>query len=319
MKHFRRYRQLIAPLAIATVFAAYFANSHAQTELRASAVPGVTLQNLPASQEAFRINAVQAVNGQMFEGAHASRAAYGEQAADGGRVIRVPRSPETGGKSETVFHLLVSSENKRIDIAIRGTANLDDVLVDLNASAQIDDVLQIPLHSGFRSVAGEVYAALQRLLSDTELTTYSFRLFGHSMGGAVASIVSMYLHQAGGNVETVVTFGAPRFTTNEGARKYQVLNQRTFRVVRCDDVVPFLPPPNFFGWSTGSYEANGNILLLLKPPYFDYSVGLDIERDFVHQLRSELSNAARRSELAFGHRMENYILNRPGFRGGRLV
>jgi hypothetical protein len=131
-------------------------------------------------------------------------------------------------------------------------------------------------------------------------------LYGHSLGGAVAAVVSMYLYQQGSNVDLVVTFGAPRFTTNEGARKYQVLNLRTYRIVRCDDVVPFLPPPNFFGWKTGGYEANGNVLLLLKPPYFDYSMGIDIERDFVYQLRTELTNNQNKEILAFGHRMPNY-------------
>jgi hypothetical protein len=282
--------------------------SHAGAQIagNASTAPGITLQNLPTSQQAFRVRAVRAVDHQIYAGAVASLATYGAEPPVGWRVIRIPRTSPDGGRGESVFHLRVSSPEKIVDVAIRGTANFDDLLVDLNAAAQLDEELQIPLHAGFRSVARDVYGAIQRELSDTEIKTYGFRLFGHSLGGAAASIVSMYLHQAGLNVELVATYGAPRFTTNEGARKYQVLNQRTFRIVRCDDAVPFLPPPNFFGWSTGSYEANGNIILLLAPPYFDYSAGTDIERDFVHQLRSELSSASGRSELAFGHRMKNY-------------
>lgn len=299
-------RFLATVLAIALTLLTHISRADAQTISEVSAVPGVTLQNLPQSQQAFRVRAVRAVDRQIYAGARASLATYDAQPPAGWRVIRIPRTTPDSGKGETIFHLRVSSHDKSVDVAIRGTANFDDVLVDLNAAAQMDEELQIPLHTGFRSVALEVYSALRRELSENELKTYTFRLYGHSLGGAVASIVSMYLHQAGLNVEVVATFGAPRFTTNEGARKYQVLNQRTFRVVRCDDVVPFLPPPNFFGWSTGSYEANGNILLLLAPPYFDYSVGLDIERDFAHQLRSELSNAAGRSGLAVGHRMKNY-------------
>jgi hypothetical protein len=119
--------------------------------------------------------------------------------------------------------------------------------------------------------------------------------------------MSMYLHQSGSKVTAVVTFGAPRFTTNEGARKYQVLNQVTHRIVRCDDAVPFMPPPNFFGWSNESYQANGSIFLLLKPPYFDYSVGIDIERDFTYQLRLDLENRDATKMLAYGHRMNNYF------------
>lgn len=299
-------RFLTTLLVITLAILGRTSSANAQANVDDSAVPGIKLQNLPISQQAFRVRAVRAVDRQIYAGALASLATYEAQPPAGWRVIRIPRTAIGSNKGESMFLLRVSSFDKSVDVAIRGTANFDDVLVNLNAAAQMDEELQIPLHAGFRSVALDVNRALQRELSDIELNTYTFRIFGHSLGGAVASIVSMYLHQAGHNVEVVATYGAPRFTTNEGARKYQVLNQRTFRVVRCDDVVPFLPPPNFFGWSTGSYEANGNILLLLAPPFFDFSVGLDIERDFVHQLRSELSNASARSELAFGHRMKNY-------------
>lgn len=48
------------------------------------------------------------------------------------------------------------------------------------------------------------------------------------------------------------------------------------------------------------------MLLLLRPPYFDYSVGIDIERDFTYQLRLELANAVGRERLALGHRMTSY-------------
>jgi pimeloyl-ACP methyl ester carboxylesterase len=241
----------------------------------------------------------------LYEGARIAKLTYDGAGSDW-KVIRVSRKQSSSGKGETVFLLRTLPLKQIVDIAIRGTENLDDALVDINAKAEMDDILEIPLHSGFRAVARDVYKALRKELPTETWENYSFRLFGHSLGGAAASIVSMYLHHQGHNVQLVVTFGAPRFTTNEGARKYQVLNQNTYRVVRCDDVVPFLPPPNFLGWSTRGYEANGNILLLLAPPYFDYSVGQDIERDFAHQLRTELKNTAKRSDLAFGHRMANY-------------
>jgi hypothetical protein len=45
---------------------------------------------------------------------------------------------------------------------------------------------------------------------------------------------------------------------------------------------------------------------MLKPPYFDYSIGIDIERDFTYQLRTELTNKKNKDVLAYGHRMEHY-------------
>ena len=74
-------------------------------------------------------------------------------------------------------------------------------------------------------------------------------------------------------------------------------------MVRCDDVVPFLPKP---GSPAGSYEATGHVFLLLKPPAFDYSRNVEIERDFVYQLRLDLDNGLR-GKLAPGHRMATYL------------
>lgn len=67
-----------------------------------------------------------------------------------------------------------------------------------------------------------------------------------------------------------------------------------------------MPPPNIIGWSNNNYEANGNVILLMRTPYFDYSERMDIERDFSHQLRLELSNAVSSKEIIQGHRMKNY-------------
>ena len=257
-------------------------------------------QKLPRSQQLFREHAVKAVSQDLLAGAHMAQAAYDAAPPKGWARV------QTTGKPSAVFLYRIDAEHDLVEVAVRGTASFEDVLSDLKASVQEDEWLQIPLHTGFRAVAQEVYQALREALPPALWTSHRFRLYGHSMGGAAASIVAMYLHQQGTHVDLVASYGAPQFTTNEGARKYQVLNQRTYRVVRCDDVVPFLPPPNFWGWSNGSYQANGNVLLLLLPPFFDFSVGLDIERDFVHQLRTELTNQAKHEDLAFGHRMSQY-------------
>jgi hypothetical protein len=268
--------------------------------------PGLSIQNLPFSQQKFRLDSVLAINRSLADAATASEMAYEDKASDGWERFEISKTSDENKIEKIVILLRIDNKKRLVEIAIRGTANFDDVIDDLNKRAVRDETLDILLHSGFRNLAVQVHTFLQEKIPPAAFKEYRFQLYGHSLGGAVAAIVSMYLHQAGTNVSLVATFGAPRFTTNEGARKYQVLNANTYRVVRCDDVVPFLPPPNFFGWSTESYQANGNILLLLAPPYFDYSVGIDIERDFVYQLRSELQNVSEREKLAFGHRMKNY-------------
>lgn len=287
-----------------------------------TAVPALTIQNLPRMQRTFRINALRAVSKDIQHGATMALQTYepADTLPPGWQYIVVPRQRAWFRASASVVLLRVDDRRRSVEIAVRGTQTLDDALYDLKADAVLDEELGVRLHAGFRSLAREVLDHLkQHALTEAMLTDYRFSLYGHSLGGAVAAILSMYLHEAGSQVVSVVTFGAPRFTTNEGARKYQVLNQVTHRIVRCDDVVPFLPPPNFFGWSNESYQANGNVFLMLQPPYFDYSVGIDIERDFVWQLRLDLENRQATDVLAYGHRMTSYYQRLWGFTPAGLV
>jgi len=257
-------------------------------------------------QMIFRLDVFNTKGPDLYRAAIAAGEAYSPEAPTGWTRVSLSRNQTIFGASDTILIVKKDDELRRIEMAVRGTANIDDVLRDLNSVATLDDIIDVPLHTGFRVLAKGVLAYIDQAFTSDERKNYEFRLYGHSLGGAIASIVSMYLHQTGSHVGLVVTFGGPRFTTNEGARKYQVLNQATYRVVRCDDAIAFLPPPNFFGWTNDSYQGNGNILLLLRPPNFDYSQGIDIERDFMHQLRLELENRRTDGRLVFGHRMDNY-------------
>lgn len=261
---------------------------------------------MPQTQANFRMRVLQEIDARINRAAGIALASYSDDVEAGWTRHRIDLDPGTTSDRHTIVLTAIYASQKAIEVAIRGTASFDDLMIDLEAKAVLDDIIDVPVHSGFRLVASRVYAFIRERFAKEIGEGYTFRLYGHSLGGAAASVVSMYLHQTDVEVDLVVTFGAPRFTTNEGARKYQVLNQRTYRIVRCDDAIPFLPPPNFFGWSTESYQSNGNLLLLLAPPYFDYSIGIDIERDFIHQLRTEFINGKNRQAFVFGHRMDSY-------------
>lgn len=260
------------------------------------------------SQAAFRKNAFNSVYNQLLIAANASLLSYENEVSDPEWArYTIDRPKALLGSSKTILIVRVNDADKVIEIAVRGTASLDDALKDLNAKLAAENKIHIPIHSGFLTVSNGIVDFIENKFSDVKYKDYKYKFYGHSLGGAVANIVAMHLHDSGRTVELVATFGAPRFTTNEGARKYQVLNQVTYRIVRCDDVVPFLPPPNFWGWTSNSYETGGNLLLLLKPPFFDYSIGVDIERDFMQQLRIELNSPLNHDKLANGHRMGNYL------------
>jgi len=132
-------------------------------------------------------------------------------------------------------------------IVIRGTANEANVLSDIDVRL-VDDVRTgIKLHKGFRDAAITIMQII-----DTETKTgrtvvqgrtlkypleQTVHVTGHSLGGAVAQIIGMWLHKRGKNVQ-VFSYGSPKVSS-------QVLSSGQpshWRVVRLSDPIPMSPP-----------------------------------------------------------------------------
>ncbi|MDB4836974.1 lipase family protein [Marinomonas sp.] len=139
--------------------------------------------------------------------------------------------------AESVETTQLASQGELIQaIGIRGTANLNNVMLDLSVSLQEDVLLGIKLHKGFAEGAKAVYDDLRPYLSKDNPITIT----GHSLGGAIAVILAMYLQQEGYDVPQVVTFGQPKVTNVTGANTFNSLP--VIRVVTPDDIVPLVPP-----------------------------------------------------------------------------
>ncbi|MEL0636331.1 MULTISPECIES: lipase family protein [Marinomonas] len=121
-------------------------------------------------------------------------------------------------------------------IAIRGTANLENAIVDLTVSLQPDPILDIKLHQGFASAARAVYENMKPYLKKDE----AIHITGHSLGGAIAVILGMYLQHDHYQVTQLITFGQPKVTNVTGANKFS--NLPLIRVVTLHDIVPLVPP-----------------------------------------------------------------------------
>ncbi|MFT2098772.1 lipase family protein [Marinomonas sp. 2405UD66-6] len=121
-------------------------------------------------------------------------------------------------------------------IGVRGTANLENVMLDLSVSLQSDSLLNIKLHQGFSGGAKAVYDDIKPYLSIDK----PIHLTGHSLGGAIAVVLGMYLTQEGYQVEQVITFGQPKVTNVTGAEQFKTLP--LIRVVTPHDIVPLVPP-----------------------------------------------------------------------------
>ena len=136
--------------------------------------------------------------------------------------------------NEFSYHV---KQDRGVTILIfRGTDNLKNVWTDIDARPTKDDSLDgAYLHRGFKDAATWIFEDIKRDYT-LEKTVY---LTGHSLGGAIAQIIGLWLHNAGYHVQ-IYTFGSPKVsTTFFGNRPIH------YRVLVRNDPVPFVPPYPF--------------------------------------------------------------------------
>jgi len=154
---------------------------------------------------------------------------------------------DLGGDQRDEVAFEVKQDNGISIIIIRGTANTSNMLSDIDVRLVNDARTGIRLHKGFRDAAITIMQII-----DTSMKTnkgivqgqertypleHTVHVTGHSLGGAVAQIIGMWLHKRGKNVQ-VYSYGSPKVSD-------QVLSggQPThWRVVRLSDPIPMSPP-----------------------------------------------------------------------------
>jgi len=154
---------------------------------------------------------------------------------------------DSGGDQKDEVAFEVKQESGISIIVIRGTANDANVLSDIDVRLVSDTRTGILLHKGFRDVAVNIMQIIDTSMKTSrgivqgQTLTYplehTVHVTGHSLGGAVAQIIGMWLHKRGKNVQ-IYSYGSPKVSN-------QVLSggQPThWRVVRRSDPIPFTPP-----------------------------------------------------------------------------
>ena len=140
---------------------------------------------------------------------------------------------DSGGDQKDEVAFEVKQDNGISIIVIRGTANESNVQSDIDVRLVSDARTGIRLHKGFRDAA----VTIQQILDNSYTLEHTVHVTGHSLGGAVAQIIGMWLHTRGKNVQ-IFSYGSPKVSD-------QVLSggQPThWRVVRRSDPIPFTPP-----------------------------------------------------------------------------
>lgn len=136
---------------------------------------------------------------------------------------------------DVTYYLLTNDATRRQILIVRGTSNVQNVLVNIDFKLMLDQRTSVRLHTGFTRAAEKIYDEIKPWLN----RDYAISTGGHSLGGAVALIVAMYLDAEQYRISRVITFGQPKITNIAGAAKFAHLN--IIRVVMPRDLVPLVP------------------------------------------------------------------------------
>ena len=140
---------------------------------------------------------------------------------------------DSGGSQKDEVAFEVKQDSGITIIVIRGTANAENVQSDIDVRLVEDARTGIYLHKGFRDAS----ISIMQILDESYTVEHTVHITGHSLGGAIAQIIGMWLHKRGNNVQ-IFSYGSPKVSS-------QVLSggQPThWRVVRRSDPIPFTPP-----------------------------------------------------------------------------
>jgi len=202
-----------------------------------------------------------------------------------GTSVRVSVSPPL---SSGIKAYVEQDETRKVQwIVVRGTSNLVNMRLDVDYNKVVESRLQIPLHKGFADSALEVYQFAKPLLK----ADYETRISGHSLGGGAAVIVLMLLKEDGFKLGPAMTFGQPKVTNRDGARKYQSLP--LLRFINDKDPVPLLPPLEVFAvLDEGPYVHIGPEVVLEEGPNYHYYAAHQAQRLSVLSFWNNLKNVS---------------------------
>jgi triacylglycerol lipase len=196
----------------------------------------------------------------LYRAAQFANLAYDGKSKILGELKGKPAWVATPGAADVQYVIGYNDQRKVQAIAVRGTANATNWTLDKDAHALKDQRSGILMHRGFRTAAEAIYRDVRPRLKPG-YTTY---LTGHSLGGAVAAILGIYLQDDGVKLGRIFTFGQPKFTNSAGAKAYESLP--LLRVIYQNDTVALLPDNDAQGDQV--FAHIGPVINILSGPYY---------------------------------------------------
>jgi len=141
-------------------------------------------------------------------------------------------------------------------IAFRGTKTKKDILTDLSANKRGGGTT----HAGFQTHVNRISDAIIQEMDPN--ATWPIYVTGHSLGGAMSTLMMKKLHTVGYAKEQLhmYTFGQPRAGTNIFQTEFDSLFKNAYIIQRNLDPVPLVP--TFSGMLVGGYVHSGSLRFL---------------------------------------------------------
>ncbi len=145
----------------------------------------------------------------------------------------------------------IAKDENRIIIAFRGTSSLKDAITDISiVKVRYPKIprwfFKPRIHKGFLHAYLSIKDEVLNILKE-ETKSKSFKIYctGHSLGGALATIMALEIKKLLKIDPVLYTYGAPKVGNRWFVRHYNRRVKNSYRIVNDDDPVPQLPALSF--------------------------------------------------------------------------
>jgi len=189
-------------------------------------------------------------------------------------------------------------------IIVRGTSNFANVKSDILAAPVYDALSQIWLHKGFRDAALRVFQNLENAYPRIQPAKKTI-VIGHSLGGAIANILGIYLYQNNFCLDRIITFGQPKITNKKGLDSYA--NLPLIRVVGAGDVITCVPPQTrLFTYVHGGLKLKVDDTKLSYTHFGDSTNAIEDDPVSIHMDLNRVSRAVYHKISHYIKRLQNH-------------